>query len=59
MTLCVHIIKDSGVCFWTKCCCCNKKEKKKGKEGGGRLNPKPNKTSNTKSYINQSLKSDW
>lgn len=35
-------------------------ERKKERKGrGGRLNPKPNKTSNTKSYINQSLKSDW
>lgn len=32
MTLYVHIIKDSSVCFWTKFCCCKKKKHKKTKE---------------------------
>ena len=64
MTLYVHIIKHSGVWFWTNGVAAIKKKKKEKKKTSGHgewgvLVPKPNKTSNAKSCINQSLKSDW
>lgn len=41
MTLHIHIIKDSGVCFWMKCCCCNQKKEKKEKKGWMQNQTKP------------------